>query len=386
MEEKLWTKKYILSVVILFGICMCSNIVLSVLTIFAKNLTGLDMYAGLMTSIFTLAALSVRFVAGWLIDHFNCKKVMLVGALFMLLASILFINCQAIALACVCRALQGIGFGIASTGASTYVTKACHPTKLLEGVSYASIANSLTGVIGPSIAFMIIGTNYDRFPLLFIVSLVIVIATLVLIVLSKDVSMAPIPSQQKEVVKENIHWNLLLLPVLILFINSLTQSAITSFVSLYAISLGFVGAGSFFSVNAVGMITSRLVMNRFVKRFGDFTMILINSAIFFISILLLSRVTAMWQMLLLAFPAGFSMGSIAPIVNTFLILKMPESKNGLANALYYSSMDIGYAIGSIVWGVVATMFGYANIFLIGACLQIICVMLSRLQTKLYKCK
>ena len=79
MEEKLWTKKYILAVSILFGICFCSNIVLSVLTIFAKNLTGLDTYAGLMTSIFTIAALSVRFAAGVLLDKFNCKRVILSG-------------------------------------------------------------------------------------------------------------------------------------------------------------------------------------------------------------------------------------------------------------------------------------------------------------------
>ena len=38
--------------------------------------------------------------------------------------------------------------------------------ELLEGVSYASIANSLTGVVGPSIAYSILGANYDRFKLL----------------------------------------------------------------------------------------------------------------------------------------------------------------------------------------------------------------------------
>ncbi|MFQ7172178.1 MAG: hypothetical protein ACLRQF_08895 [Thomasclavelia ramosa] len=37
----------------------------------------------------------------------------------------------------------------------------CHPNRLLEGVSYASIANSLTGVVGPSIAYSILGANYD---------------------------------------------------------------------------------------------------------------------------------------------------------------------------------------------------------------------------------
>lgn len=384
MEEKLWTKKYILAVSILFGICLCSNIVLSVLTIFAKNLTGLDTYAGLMTSVFTIAALSVRFIAGVLLDKFNCKRVILSGISLMIIASFLFIHCDHITSALIYRAIQGIGFGIASTGASTYVTKICHPKRLLEGVSYAAIANSLTGVIGPSLAYALIGKHYDQFQLLFIVAAIIAIGTFLLMLLGKDAHQQTITSIAAEEKNEKIKWNVLCLPVLILFLNSLTQSAITSFVSLYAISLGFVGAGSFFSVNAIGMIASRFVMNPLVKKFGQFRMILINSAVFFISIFLLSKVMAMWQMLVIALPAGFSIGAISPIINTFMIQNMPVNKSGIANALYYSSMDIGYAIGSIIWGIVATMTGYANVFFIGALIQIVCVVFSAIQRKVFK--
>lgn len=384
MEEKLWTKKYILAVSILFGICLCSNIVLSVLTIFAKNLTGLDTYAGLMTSVFTIAALSVRFIAGALLDKFNCKRVILSGISLMVIVSFLFIRCDHITSALIYRAIQGVGFGIASTGASTYVTKICHPNRLLEGVSYAAIANSLTGVIGPSLAYALIGKHYDQFQLLFIVAVIISIGTFLLMLLGKDAHQQTITSTAAEEKNEKMKWNVLCLPVLILFLNSLTQSAITSFVSLYAISLGFVGAGSFFSVNAIGMIASRFVMNPLVKKFGHFRMILINSAVFFISIFLLSKVTAMWQMLVIALPAGFSIGAISPIINTFMIQNMPVNKSGIANALYYSSMDIGYAIGSIIWGIVATMTGYANVFFIGALIQIMCVVFSEIQRKVFK--
>ena len=174
-DSRLFTGKFVLAVVILFGICMGSNIVLSVLTIFAKNLTGLDTYAGLMTSVFTIAAFCVRFGAGYLLDKFNCKKVILFGLALMIVAAILFIGCNSIITAIIYRAIQGLGFGIASTGASTYVTKICNPNRLLEGVGYAAIANSLTGVIGPSIAFMLIGSDYDRFTLLFIVATLIVV-------------------------------------------------------------------------------------------------------------------------------------------------------------------------------------------------------------------
>lgn len=304
----------------------------------------------------------------------------------MIIASFLFIECDDIIMALIYRTIQGIGFGIASTGASTYVTKICHPSRLLEGVSYAAIANSLTGVIGPSLAYTLIGKHYDQFQLLFIVASLIAVGTFMLMVLGKDAHQHTVKNVSVKEKNEKIKWSILCLPGLILFLNSLTQSAITSFVSLYAISLGFVGAGSFFSVNAIGMIASRFVMNPLVKKFGQFRMILINSFIFFISIFLLSKVTAMWQMLVIALPAGFSIGAISPIINTFMIQNMPANKNGIANALYYSAMDIGYAIGSILWGIIATMTGYANVFFIGALIQIICVVFSEIQRKVFKFK
>lgn len=144
----------------------------------------------------------------------------------MMAAAFFFIDCKQIELAIIYRIMQGIGFGIASTGASTYVAKMCHPNRLLEGVSYASIANSLTGVVGPSIAYSILGANYDRFKLLFIVSLLICILTFGLMLLGKDVSIVSIENQNKE--KETINWLILIVPILVLFFNSLTQSAITS--------------------------------------------------------------------------------------------------------------------------------------------------------------
>lgn len=384
MEEKLWTKKYILATIILFAVCLCSNIVLSPLTIFAKNLTGLDTYAGLMTSIFTIAALSVRFIAGILLDKFGSKKVVLGGIIMMTLSAFLFIGCTSIEWAVVYRLMQGIGFGIASTGASTYVVKMCNPNKILEGVSYASIANSLTGVVGPSIAYAILGDNYDRFQLLFIISLIICILTLALILVAKDVSIIKTNKNIKN--HQKIKWVILIVPILVLFLNSLTQSAITSFITLYAISLGFIGAGSFFSINAIGMIASRFIMNKLVKRFGDFKMLLFNSLLFFVSVYLISQINSMIQLLILAFPAGFATGAIVPIVNTFLIKRMPESKNGLANATYYASMDIGYALGSLLWGVVARISGYTSIFYLSAIIQVVCIILCLIEMKIYKLK
>lgn len=380
MTKKLWTKSYLLAILVMFGLYMFTHILMSVMSVYAKNLTGLDSYAGLMTSVFTLGALSVRFLAGSLIQRSGCKKVILAGIVLIIVSTALFFPCHNTVLALVARGLQGIGFGLSATATGTYIATLCHPSRMLEGISYVSVSQSLAAVLGPSVGFGIIGASYDRFNGLFVAAMAIASATLILMTFEKE-SRSPGRSQTEQESSQKIQWKLIVLPVMILFMNSLTQSALVSYLALFAISMDFSGVGMFFTVNAVGMIASRFVMNRLVRRFGNFTVVLINSLIFAASVLLLTQVRNISQMLLIAFPAGFSMGAVAPIVNTYLIQSMPDHKKGLANAIYFSTLDGGYCLGSVGWGLVASTLGYACIFFIASIIQFAAVFVSLIQIR-----
>lgn len=375
MNRNLWTGKFILSLSILFGISLVSNMVLSTLTVFAKNLTQVDTYAGLMTTVFTIAALSVRLFAGMLLDRFNCKKVVVGGLFLMLWATILFLFCQDINAALFFRGIQGVGFGISSTGASTYIVKNLDPKYILEGVGYSSIANGITAVIGPSLGYYLIGVRYDNFTNLFVVSSIVISILMGLMIIGKEPASEG-GSKSRKINSGPINMRCLAVPLVLLFLNALTQSGVVSFISLYAISLGFGSIGLFFSVNAVGIITSRFFMNRLVRRYGKFTMIALNSLVFSISIFFISRVQTNIQLILLAFPAGFAMGSIAPIINTYIVESLPLEKMGLGNAMYYSGLDLGYGLGSFVLGIIALNYSYSHVFLTGAIIQLICCVLA----------
>lgn len=108
------------------------------------------------------------------------------------------------------------------------------------------------------------------------------------------------------------------------------------------------------------------------------------SAVFGATVFLFTQVTSFTQLLLLAFPAGFAMGSVAPFINTFLLEGMPGNKKGLASGLYFSTIDIGYGLGPVMWGVVAMSFGYSRMYLIAATLQIAAVLLTLSQIKLLR--
>ena len=384
MKERLWTRSYIMAVTVMFGIYMVSSILLSVMAIHAKNLSGLDIYAGMMVSTFTLGALAVRFLAGALIDRFSSKKIILAGLAILVIGSLWLLIGKDITTILFARVLQGIGFGLSATATSTMIAMICHPSRLLEGISYNAVVQSLTAVLGPSLGFWIIGAEYNQFSTLFLLATGIAVATFFIMSFEKNASNADKTRPMIQEHSKQITWSLICLPILVLFMNALSQSAITSFLALYAISMNLVGVGSFFSINAIGMITSRFIMNRLVKRYGELPMILMNTIIFGGSVLLLTQASSLLHMLVLAFPAGFAMGSIAPIINTYLVQTLPGNKKGLANALYFSSLDIGYMLGSIFWGLIATKLGYVPIFYLSAILQGLAILITLLQMRLLR--
>ena len=383
MEEKLWTKNYIMALIAMFGVYLTSAILLSLMAIHAKNLTDMDTYAGLMVSTFTLGALSVRFVAGGLTDRFSSKIVIITGLIILIIASIWLLVTTNIYFLLTVRTMQGIGFGLAATAISTLVAKICHPTRLLDGIGYLAATQSLTMVLGPSIGFWIVGVNYDRFNWLFITAIVLGVATLLVMLLEKGGKIAVNIDHTYEL-GESTTWSVVVLPLIVLFMNALSQSAITSFLALYAISLNLIGIGSFFSVNAIGMIIARFIMNKLVRRFGQFHMIIVNTIVFATTIFLITQAKSIPMMLLIAFPAGFSMGSVAPIVNTHLLQMMPYNKKGIANALYFSGLDIGFGLGSVIWGFVATGMGYVQVFYFSGVLQTVAVFVMVLQLIIVK--
>ena len=77
--NKLWSKYYIITILLSIGINMVSHLLLSTIVIHAKDITGSDIYAGFMTMVFILAALFVRIFIGKILDRAGRKKVLIVG-------------------------------------------------------------------------------------------------------------------------------------------------------------------------------------------------------------------------------------------------------------------------------------------------------------------
>ncbi len=131
-KEKLWSKYFILALIITVGVNLTCNLLLSTISIYAKKITGVDSYAGIMTGAFTLAALFIRVFAGKLLDKLGRKKILILGVVITAFSTIGYIFSNGIILLVIFRVMQGFGFGISSTAIATIVTDVTPPEECLR--------------------------------------------------------------------------------------------------------------------------------------------------------------------------------------------------------------------------------------------------------------
>ena len=361
MKERLWTRNFILALVITIGVNLACNLLLSTISIYAKQITSTDAYAGVMTGAFTLAALFIRIVAGKMLDKIGRRKVLMFGVGITVLSTVAYLLTNNIYIIIFLRVMQGVGFGISSTAIATIVTDVTPESRMLEGIGYSGVGITITTAIGPSIALALVGENYDKFNVLFIVTAAVALFT---ILLSFKLSYKEVVSKKEEGTcdGEGISISKIIIPSIVLFIAAVAESTILAFAALYGIELGFSNIGLFFTINAMGILASRLFINQIVNKLGTNVVVSSGVLIFAASIFGIAVTKTYIMLIIMGFLCGVMVGSLLPIVNLLILDSASKSSRGMANAIDYALIDGGYGIGSIMWGQVVVACGYRWIY------------------------
>ena len=88
MEERLWTKKYLFSLLLVFGVNMGYALLNSVMAIYGSVLTYSSVVGGYMITVFTLSALFIRLFIKKLNEKINNKNLLIIGLLLTIIAAI----------------------------------------------------------------------------------------------------------------------------------------------------------------------------------------------------------------------------------------------------------------------------------------------------------
>lgn len=80
------------------------------------------------------------------------------------------------------------------------------------------------------------------------------------------------------------------------------------------------------------------------------------------AILILARVSGLLHLVVGGILFGIGYGFLLPTLLVLCVVSVTPDRLGAANATYWTAIDLGLAVGSVIWGVVANAFGYSTMF------------------------
>lgn len=359
--------------------------------LYVQTLGGKLAVAGLMTSVYMGAsALCKPFIGKILHDHPRKRMLIIGGIIFsMFLFSYRYI--QIIPLLLLVRACSAPFYSACSTAATTMTTDLLPEDRLLEGLGYYNLSQTLATALGPSIALFLI--EYYSYPTLFLAGAILALVAILVgstvkydePVLRRRVE-STVAEKPNETAQESCQENsgehskakgkLSLrdmaegiinpgtgIPALMLLMIMLGTSGIVTYLPTWAKTVHVENIGIFFTVQAIALALSRAFVGCITKKVGISATVAASTILITICLLGITFTRSIWVLLVLAFIYGIGLGAVVPSLHTIAILHTSKDNRGMANSIIQMANEVGICISSVTLGLIADAIGIQNIFL-----------------------
>ena len=362
-RERLWNSNYLKVWTANFMIFFSFMLLTPLLPSYLSDTFGADKQTiGIVLSGYTLTALLIRALSGYMVDSFPRRVVMVASYMLFAVFFAGYLAAGTLMLFAIVRTLHGAPFGATTVSNSTVAIDVLPASRRAEGIGYYGLSNNIATAISPTVALVLFEHygNYDMlFWLAFVTSLVGLACT------------ASVKHRKREVARER---KALSLDRFILLKGWRQGSAMVCFAFSYGVLATYIaiygkdelgitgGTGLFFMLLAIGLIMSRLVGSRTLRQGKVTQNATVGTAISLCGYLLFAAVHNHWGYYGAALIIGLGNGHMFPAFQTMFINLAENSQRGTANSTLLVSWDIGIGLGTLVGGIVAEHVSYHAAF------------------------
>ena len=334
---------------------------------------------GIVLSGYTLAALFIRPISGYLVDTFPRKIVLLLFYFLFVALSAGYLIATSIAMFAIFRTLHGIPFGATTVAGTTMAVDVLHPTRRAEGIGYYGLSNNIATAISPTIAIWLLHFT-SSYTLLFWLSIIIsLVGVIICSTIQPPRASDAIPKNSdsklqffnlstfQSPLREGLgvgmgHFFLLRgWPLaLTMMCFSMSYGVLSTYVAIYAAEELDIkeGAGIFFFLLAGGLALSRLTGARGLRR----GRILHNASegmlVSLVGYFLFAAVHHPFALYASALIIGLGNGHMYPAYQNMFINLATENQRGTANSTLLTSWDSGMGLGVLFGGILAEAVNY----------------------------
>ena len=394
-QERLWSKDYFLLMASQMFTAFVNFFFFTAMPLFAVQLTGKTLMAGMMVTVYSLAALVARPIAGLIGDKFGRMRLMTLGAALYAISCVLFALTHSMSLLFVFRALNGFAFGMHSTCAGAAVADVLPSSRMAEGIGYAGLSTTIASASAPLISLAVVGDGQDisKFQFLFLLAAgLCAVTTLCNCFVSYErkrrragitvksgsqahsnaVSEPDTPETRTVLGFETT----VFLPIIMITILFFALSSINSFITIFATSRGFENIGLYFTFSSIGVVVARLFIGRLADRRGADLIVIPGLILMALCFVFIPSVPSIAFLVMLAVPLGFSNSAVGPTLNSQLFKRCSPKRRGTVSAAYFAAIDIGFSVGALALGAVADFFGdYGAIYYTSSVMLVVALLL-----------
>lgn len=376
------------------------------LPLYLADTFGADKHTiGVVLSGYTLVALFTRPFSGYITDSYPRKRVLLVSYGLFSLCFSFYLGVGALPAAVgliafgLVRTLHGGPMGLATTATTTAAIDVLPPEHRTEGIGYYGISNNLGTAIAPFVglyAYDITGS----YTILFLLALVASVAGFV----ACHTTHFPPKAEGRDATPANkptsngsrLSFDRFFLvsawrPALMLCCFSFSYGVISTYLAIYGKEeLGMTtGTGGFFLLLSLGLMTSRVIGGRSLRKGRIVENASAGMCISLIGFLLFAAFHSPLGYYGCALLVGLGNGHMFPATQNMFINLATHQQRGTASSSLLVSWDAGVGLGVVLGGVVSEYLGYGHAFwmawvvnLLGVAFFFLCVRSHYIQHKL----
>jgi MFS family permease len=326
-----------------------------------QRLGGDDVTVGWTITVFALAALGFRVVAGTGIDRRGPRLV--IGAGFVLLAAggALFYVADVASILFLARVLQGFGQALVFTAGLAWAIALAPSSRRGQAISLFGLAIWAGLSIGPVAAQLLLDhVGFAAAELLLVLAPLLALVGLVGILQPQGLGVAaPGISLPREALR----------PGLGLAFGGVVMAGIVGFAVL---TFDARGGGGSYVIGAFGAATflGRIVLGHLPDTLGAFRTGLIAFALALTGIVMIGLSPTWWLAVAGAVVCGAAWALLFPALALMAIDRTPPERRGAALAVYTGGFDLGFAVAGPLLGFAAHQAGYGAVYGVGAAFAI----------------
>lgn len=373
--DRVLTKPFVLTMLTEFALCTSIGMLLAVVPVYADDSLGVGSFGvALAVAAASPMVLVCQPLAGRYGDRRGRKLLIVVGGVIAAVSVAGYVVADSLALLVLLRLLTGAGEAMLLVGAATMITDLAPAHRRGEALSLFSLGLWGGLALGPILGELVL--DDDRFDAVWLIASACCLAS-ALIGLSLPET-APSRPHAHATSARLVH-PAAVGPGVVLAFTVLGFAGLGTFGALYARELGLDGAGSVFLVFSAVVVATRVVARQVPDRLGPkrtarIALALIATGLFTIGI---------WSV-----PAGLFAGTMVvafghalafPSLMTLAVNTAPASERSSVVGTFSAFTELGFLIGALSLGAIASAVGYGGVFVVCAMGPLIGVLvLSRL--------